>query len=303
MLRIIQSSILITLQDCGRTGYRRYGVPASGALDPLAHALANRVVGNPANHATLEITGAGAILQFEQMTVIALVGADLGATFDDRRLPTNMAWLVRAGHVLHFTQRNQGARVYLAVSGGFRIAPQLGSRSTLLGSMLREPLNRPLRAGDVLPFGTPNFAVAGQRLPTFEQNQTPPTIRYMRGHHQFSPADRRRFHATHWHISPTSNRMGYRLQGATLNPPTATLKSFGVVPGVIQVPPDGKPIVLLADAQTSGGYPIIGTVIQADLRIFAQLLPNDRLYFKEVTLNEAERAWHEQQKVLSLDFE
>lgn len=304
MLSIVQSGPLLTIQDRGRVGARRWGVPWSGALDVFAHSAANRLIGNSLDAATLEITGGGCVVRFETICVLALAGGDLNATLNDEPIPLWRAVLVRAGAVLRFGSRRTGARAYLAVGGGILVEPQLGSRSTLIGGPFAGLLGRPLRAGDVLAVGVGDWNVAGRVWPL---DQRPPytlnpTVRYLRGPHPFAVAERRRLHRTQWHVSPTSNRMGFRLAGGTLQPPTATLASLGVVPGTIQVPPDGAPIVLLADCQTTGGYPIIGTVINADLPLLAQLLPGDALRLQPTTLAIAEQAWHEHQTQLAAPF-
>jgi biotin-dependent carboxylase-like uncharacterized protein len=305
MLTVLQPGPLLTIQDRGRAGARRFGVPASGALDSLAASCANRLVGNHPGAATLEITAGGCALRCESLSVIAVAGADLGATLDAAPLPLWRACLVRPGSILRFTTRRSGARAYLAVAGGIAVAPQLGSRSALCGGPFGGMLGRPLRAGDRLPSGAGDLAVAGRGWPEDLRPaySAAPLLRYLRGPHPFSAADRRRFHQTAWTISPASNRMGYRLGGAALSPPSKTLASLGVVPGVIQVPPDGGPIVLLADAQTTGGYPIIGTVIGADLHLAAQTLPGDTLRFQPVTLKAAEQAWRQLQQQIAAPLE
>lgn len=302
MLTIRQTSMLITLQDAGRSGLRHWGVPASGALDWLAHGLASRLVGNTEDQASLEITGAGACLHFSQLTIISIVGADLGAELNDQPIGIGRAWLVRPDSELRFIQRRVGARCYLAIAGGFEIAPQLGSQSTLIGAPWHGYLARPLQIDDQLAYTEPNLSLAGRSLDTAASivNQSP--IRYL-PNRQVASNLQRQFQTQTWQISSKSNRMGYRCEGPVLAAPTQAVRSFGVVPGTIQLPPDGQPIVLLADAQTTGGYPVLGVVIRADLPKLAQCLPSEYLQFQSIGVTLAERAFAEQLNILKTNFE
>lgn len=304
MLYVVNPGPLLTIQDRGRVGARRFGVPSSGALDLVAHSVANRLVGNPLDAATLEITAGSCTLRMDTLGIVAATGGDLGATLDDQPLPLWRACLIRPGAVIQFSERCTGARAYLAVAGGIDVAPQLGSRSTLVGGPLAGMLGRALRAGDVLPVGSADLSVAGTGwLNHHRPIYAVPSVRYLPGPHHFSAVEHRRLDTTSWQISPTSNRMGFRLAGPPLASAAATLTSLGVVPGVIQVPPDGQPIVLLADAQTTGGYPIIGTVISADLPLIAQTLPGDQVRFRPTTLAIALQAWHSLQHTLAAPLE
>lgn len=302
MLTIRQTSMLITLQDAGRTGLRHWGVPASGALDWLAHGLASSLVGNDVDRASLEITAAGACLHFSQLTIISLVGADLGAELNDQPIGLSRAWLVRPDSELRFTQRRVGARCYLAISGGFTIAPQFGSQSTLLGAPWHGYLARPLQIGDQLAYAEPNLSLAGRGLDTPSSISSQASIRYL-PNRQYTNKLQRQFQAQSWQISSKSNRMGYRCEGIALAAPAQAVRSFGVVPGTIQLPPDGQPIVLLADAQTTGGYPVLGVVIRADLPKLAQRLPSEYLQFQPIGVTLAERAFAEQLNILKTNIE
>lgn len=302
MLTIRQTSMLISLQDEGRAGLRHWGVPASGALDWLAHSLASRLVGNAAELASLEITGAGARLHFSELTIISLVGADLDAELDGQPVALGRAWLVRPNSELSFNQRRRGARCYLAVAGGFKIAPQFGSQSCLLGAPWSGYLAQPLRIGDQLSYNQPDLTIAGRSLDTMSIDSSQSLIRYL-PNRRLANKIQRQFQAQTWCISSKSNRMGYRCTGQALAAPAKPVRSFGVVPGTIQLPPDGQPIVLLADAQTTGGYPVLGIVIRADLPKLAQRLPSEYLQFQPIGLTLAERAFAEQLKLLKANFE
>lgn len=303
-LSVLQPGPLLTIQDGGRHGYRRWGVPASGALDPLALAIANRLLGNPPAAAGLEITGAGCRLRFDAPAIIAVAGGDLGAWLDDLPLPLWHACFIRAGQELRWAERRSGGRAYLALRGGFAVAPCLGSASALPGGPFPGLLGRPLRPGDRLAFqaGPPDVGAAGTSWSAADRPHLPqqPVARVLPGPHQpLLPAQWRALIGGSWLISPASNRMGCRLQGAALPPdPPLSIPSCGVAPGAIQLPPDGAPIVLLADAQTTGGYPLLAAVIGADRWMFGQLLPGDSVSFAETDLASARVALRDQAAAL-----
>lgn len=297
MLDVIASGPLLTVQDLGRAAARRYGVPVGGAMDRFALVAANRLVGNPPAAAALEITAGGAELLVNAPALVAVTGADLGARCNDRLLPLWTAVRVGRGERIRFTGRSRewGARAYLAVAGGIAVPAVLGSRATDLASGFGGLAGRPLRPGDRLPTGPPpplaELGLGRYWPPAARPPYSPlPTLRLLPGPHSasFAPEALELLTTRNWRVGATSNRMGYRLEG----PPLAAMRPFdvpslGVVPGVIQVPPDGAPILLMADAQTTGGYPVIGTVIGADLPLAAQLLPGDALRLVLATLEEA----------------
>lgn len=297
MIEVVAAGPLLTVQDLGRPGAQRSGVPQGGAMDAFALAAANRLVGNPVDEAGLEITAGGAELIIRRAALIAVTGGDLGATLDGRPLPLWTATRVMAGARLRLAGRRGawGARAYLAVAGGIAVAPVLGSRSTDLAGAFGGFGGRALRSGDQLPVGVaehdPGHAW-GRRWPeALRPAYGPlPTLRLIAGPHLdcFAPGVLEALSAATLRIGASSNRMGYRLEGATLAyARPCSLPSLGVVPGAIQVPPDGAPILLMADAQTTGGYPIVGTVIGPDLPLAAQLLPGDALRLAVTTLEEA----------------
>ncbi len=297
MIEILTSGPLLTVQDLGRPAARRFGVPQGGAMDSFALAAANVLLGNPPTAAGLELTAGGASLRITQATRLALTGADLGASLDGRPLPLWTALRVNAGQIVHLTGRRTawGARAYLALAGGIDISPVLGSRATELASAFGGLDGRPLRPGDHLPLGIAAPATlppAGSFWPLAQRPAytATPTLRIVPGPHTacLASADLAQFHTATWRVSPTSNRMGYRLVGPHLTyARPCNLPSLGVVPGVVQLPPDGLPILLMADAQTTGGYPVLGTLISADLPLAAQLLPGDSLRFCPVSLDQA----------------
>ncbi|HEX2010692.1 MAG TPA: biotin-dependent carboxyltransferase family protein [Roseateles sp.] len=281
------------LQDLGRYGFQHLGVPVCGAMDEDSHRLANLLVGNAQDEATLEIVLMGPSLRFAAITQIAVCGADLSATLDGRPVALNQRVDVPAGALLAFGQRINGLRSYLAVRGGFPLAPVMGSRSTFVRGGFGGHLGRALRKGDQLEIAAfrpadpaPKLAIRST-LPTAEI--TP--LRVILGEHWagFTAEAQALFSAANYRISPQSDRMGYRLEGPALaRREPGELISEAVNFGSIQVPPDGQPIVLMAERQSTGGYPKIGHVISVDLPLLAQLAPQQALRFVPVSLETAQ---------------
>jgi antagonist of KipI len=302
MLEVIRPGLLTTVQDAGRRGWMRYGVPPSGPMDAAAFAVANRLAGNPPDAAGLEITLTGPVIRFHRATMVAVCGAAFDLWVDTLPVPTWHAVFVRAGSHLRFGSRHQGARAYLAVAGGITPPTFLGSRSTYLKGAFGGLEGRTLRRGDRLPVGTHALtdlaAYAGRAWPSEHRPAytRSPILRLVPQFQGLPPAALDRLCAHRFAVTPASDRMGARLAGPALpqreGGPTI---SDGVVTGSIQVPPDGQPIVMMADHQTTGGYPKIGTVVQADIPLLAQCVPGDRVRFRAVTRPEAQtlyRSWH-----------
>jgi biotin-dependent carboxylase-like uncharacterized protein len=294
MIEVLAGGVQTTVQDLGRTAYRASGVPVAGAMDPFALAAANLLAGNAEGDAALEALLGGLILRFAEAAAIGITGADLQAELDGELLPLWTTVTVPAGSTLGFIQRRGGARAYLAVAGGIIVRPALGSRSTYLAGGWGGYQGRPLRAGDALPVETTadrperiDRWLPAEYRPAYSSF---PTLRCVLGPHQryLAPTARETFFGATYRLGAASDRMGYRLEGPLLGlVGGAALPSAGVLPGVIQTPPNGQPILLMADAQTTGGYPIIATVIGADLPLAAQLAPGDRLRFAEVGVEAA----------------
>ncbi|MES2693565.1 MAG: 5-oxoprolinase subunit PxpB [Verrucomicrobiota bacterium] len=294
-MEVLRAGMLTTVQDTGRVGHRARGVPLSGAADAFALRVANSVLGNAEQAAGLEFTLVGPEVRFGRDTLVALAGADFG-------LPRGRPLRVRAGDILKLGAAKSGCRGYLAIAGGIEVAPMLGSRSTYLRARLGGWEGRALRDGDVLPVRTDARAITGnwridERIwPGYSSS---PIVRVMPGAHmeQFA-AD---WTAAEWKISPQSDRMGVRLQGPPLQRTrSGDLVSAPVAPGTIQVPPDGQPIVLLADAQTIGGYPQLAQVIAVDLPLVAQLRPGDSIRFRMVSIDEAHAALFARERAFGL---
>ena len=293
MLRVIAPGVLCTIQDLGRPDYQRFGVPIGGAMDRVACVIANRLVGNPITAACLEITAGGAAFEVLAPCVIAVTGGDLGATLNNRPLPAWTSALVRPGQHLAFEERRQGARAYLALAGGVDVPLVLGSHSTYLPGRFGGLDGRPLQMGDVIRPASSAFdpaRLAGRIWPA--PVDYAPFIRILPFHTPPGQPGLDDLTALPWRVGATSNRIGLRLEGARLHIERAgDLPSFGVFPGVIQLPLDGCPILLMADAQPTGGYPAIAVAIQADLHRAAQLMPGDEVRFAWTTRAAAIAAW------------
>lgn len=292
---VLRSGLLTTVQDLGRWGSQALGVPVGGPMDSFAHRLANALVGNGADAATLEVTLLGPELRAERALVAAVAGAEFELTVDGRPVGHQTAFSLAPGEVLRFGARHGGSRAYLAVAGGIDTPPVLGSRSTHLVSRMGGLAGRALGGGDVLPVGTARPGAVpppGRRF-----TRLPPagraSLRVMLGPQDswFSRQSIDALLGGTYGVSTRSNRMGFRLDGPAL----AVLRqdeplSEPVPFGAIQVPAGGSPILLMADRQTAGGYPKIATVIAADWPVAGQLGPGDEMTFTACTRAEARAA-------------
>lgn len=290
-LQIVKPGLLTTVQDLGRFGHQAFGVPVAGPMDAFSHRLANLLVGNDADAATLEITLIGPELIVEAETTIAIAGAHFEVTCDDRAAPLGASFAVRPGQRVKFGRIVQGARAYLAVAGGVQTGPVLGSRATHLVSRMGGFEGRALAAGDRIPVAAgpgrrPARKAAGLTLPTKGRA----LLRVVPGPQDdwFQPDALKRISGVSFRISSRSNRMGYRLEGPPLpRVRDGELISEPVGLGAIQVPAAGEPILLMADRQTAGGYPKIGHVISADIPLAGQLAPGDFIEFNLCSRQEA----------------
>lgn len=292
-----------TVQDRGRFGHRARGIGTAGAADCVALATANLLVGNHPGAAALEFPIAGPVLRFERGVTIALAGADLGLRVAGVGQPAWEAVGVPAGARVDFTGRRSGCRAILAVAGGIDVPPILGSRSTDLRAGIGGVAGRALAAGDRLPIGSaPGTPASPGRSPAATLRRAGGGhVRFVAGPEAawFTAAARAAFVAAPYALTAASDRMGCRLSGAALPLAEAReLRSQALVPGTIQVPPGGAPIVLLVDAPVTGGYPRIGVVIAADLPIVAQTMPGESLCFVEVDRAEALRLARQQRRDL-----
>jgi 5-oxoprolinase (ATP-hydrolysing) subunit C len=293
MLTVHRAGPISSVQDAGRTGHRASGVSVGGAMDDLALSLSNLLAGNARDAAVIEFTWYPARIRFERDAVIALAGADLEASLDDGAVSTGWRQSVRAGQTLHIARARSGLRGYLAVRGGIDVPVVLGSRSTDLRAGFGGWKGRLLKDGDCLPVGEfdapPPAARIGVQLPL-----PVPAVRVIAGPEfdEFPASAQATLWSADWRLTAHCDRMGLRLSGPALERRSAdSLPSHGVLPGVIQVPPSGQPIVLAADAQTTGGYPRIGVVIQADRWKLAHCRPGTTLRFQPCTPAQALSAW------------
>lgn len=304
VIEVLAPGMLTTMQAEGRTGLRHLGVGLGGALDPDTQAIANLLVGNAPATATLEVTLAGPTLRFAHATRIALCGAAFDADIDGAPFPAWHRVDVPPGSVLRIGGCRSGARAWLAVAGGIRVAQVLGSASTDLRGGFGGVGGRALRAGDELAidaFAEPvecvriaSWWIGGDALGADASRP----IRVLPGSDATEPV-----HALferEWTVAPASDRQGLRLAGTPLclRDPREAI-SEPIVPGTVQLPPGGQPIVLLADAQTHGGYPRVGHVIRADRGRLAQLRAGDLLRFAPCTPTEALAAARERRNTLA----
>ena len=286
---VLAGGLQTSVQDCGRFGYRHLGIGTAGALDGYALRVGNLLVGNPENSAALEIALAGPRLRFDRAVQIAITGADIDARADGVAIAGWRPVDLPAGCELSLGACRRGARAYLAFAGGLQVLEILGSASTDLRAGFGGLEGRCLKTGDVLSPGCETSADTSEPTmatwwldprPDLDFSQ-PALVRVLPGRDAVTPATG--FYDNPYRVSAHSNRQGLRLQGAALaSADSGERLSEPVAPGTIQLPPDGEPIVLLAEAQTIGGYPRIGHVIDADLPRLAQLRPGDDVRFQMI---------------------
>ena len=290
-LHVVKPGLLSTVQDLGRHGHQASGVPVAGPMDAFSHRLANLLVGNDAEAATIEVTLIGPEIVVEADTTLAVSGAHFEVTCNDRQVPIGESFVARRGQRVRFGRLVQGARAYVAVAGGIQSPPVLGSRATHLVSHVGGHEGRALVAGDRVPIldrqaNRPFRRSSGVMLPAKGRA----LLRVMPGPqaHWFAGDALETIGGVSFRISPQSNRMGYRLQGPPLvKQHQRELISEPLGIGAIQVPNAGEPILLMADRQTAGGYPKIGYVITADVPLAGQLAPGDFVEFHVCTRQEA----------------
>lgn len=290
-IRVLAPGFLTTVQDLGRFGYAHFGVSASGAADPVALRAGNLLVGNAENAAALEMTLVGGAFEFERDAVIALTGSDFGAN-----LPLWSAVEIHAGQTVRCGATRSGARAYLAVRGGIGVPKVLGSASVHLMTGLG---GRALRKGDVLPIG--GEAVRRPRAGPMGHPGAPELARG--GPLRVTPGPQEEWfsdelYGAAYAVAEESNRMGIRLRGPAIPSPAGHMITEGVPLGAIQVPPDGQPIILFVEHQTTGGYPKPANVISADFWRLGQLRPRDEVRFERVAFDRALNLLREQEEWL-----
>lgn len=283
MIHVEAPGLRATVQDGGRYGHLRDGVPHSGPADPFAFRAALALVGAPSAAAAVEIVGLPFAFHCDDARVVAVTGREVSLVARDT-LPGWMSVYVRPGRRVTVVGTERTRYAYLAVSGGVAVPAVLGSRS----AYPRAGLGGVLARGDALPLGpgTAGAAAAGRAVAFSYERR----VRAVGGPHEDRFADAAAFFRTPFRVASQSDRQGVRLEGAPLAARGGEILTFGVVAGAVQVPPDGQPIVLLADHQTTGGYPVIATVITADLGLVAQAAPGEELRFERVDREEGVRA-------------
>lgn len=321
---IIKPGFQTTVQDRGRYQYQKMGISVGGAMDLFALRAANALLGNEEDDPVLELTLQGAVIQFKQDTWISICGADLQPEMEGVSVPMWRPVAVKAGKTLYFHRAIMGCHAYLAVSNGFQVKRVMGSASTNLSTGIGGYHGRRLQKGDELyfdrmkpsarrqwdalqcknnfdfPFAVASYLISPYLLPQYRDE---PTIRFIPGHEMewFTSASHKALLETAYQVLPQSNRMGYRLKGAPLiREQSQEMLSEAVTAGTVQVPPDGQPIVLMADRQTTGGYPRIAQIAQVDLPVLAQVPPGKRIRFAMITFDEAEKLLLQQERSLCL---
>lgn len=293
-----------TLQDLGRFGYQDIGIPVSGAIDPISFQIANELVGNTPNMAALEIRMLGPVVRVETDAVrVALAGTNTPIEVLGGRARTVPAWQsmrLEKGQIFRIGPLRDTATCYLAVEGGFDLPAAFGSFSTYRRGQIGGFAGRALQAGDKLPLELSSTVDRDERrLPEVPKADTSGIIRVVLGPQatHFTPDAIRIFLSSHFEISHQADRMGLRLDGPALEHSQGyNIISDGIATGAIQVPGTGKPIVLLADHQTTGGYPKIAVVISADLPRLARMSPGAKIRFQEISVEEAEESRRNQER-------
>lgn len=298
---VIKAGMLTTVQDLGRPGRQHQGIPVGGPMDRTAARVANMLLGNDENEPLLELTVNGPELLFLRDCWIAVTGAEV------RGVPGWRPWKVDAGQIVSFTELVRGARAYLAIAGGLEVARVLGGTGTMLSTVVGGWNGRALKSGDRLGVRPGILELEGRWSASADFRATSAgevTVRFIAGPQWswFSSASRQALVTEAFKITAKSDRMGLRLSGPELGLDSVSreLLSEGIAFGSVQVPPDGRPIVLMADRQTVGGYPKIAQVISVDLAKLAQARTGDTVRFQEVTLEEAQALYLEQEQSLAM---
>lgn len=303
MIRILEPGPQTTVQDLGRTGQMRYGIPPSGPMDRFAFVVANRLVGNADGAAALECTLVGPRLEVDAPGAVAVTGADMPLTVNGAEVPRWATIALKAGDVVKLGPARAGVRSYLAFSGGLDVPLVLGSRSTYVRGRLGGLDGRALRKGDtlhVLPFGAVRpRRVERRALPEYGSESA---IRVVLGPQadRFTDAGIRTLLGSAYEVLPQSDRMGARLSGPRIEHARGhDIISDGIALGSIQVPGDGQPIILLVDRQSTGGYTKVATVCSCDVGRIGQARPGQSLRFQAVAVAEAHRLLRESDAVLA----
>jgi antagonist of KipI len=320
-ISVLNPGLQTTIQDLGRHGYQKYGVIVSGAMDAYAMRLANIAVGNNENEGVLEITMIGPSLELEKGTLISITGGNISPTINGKKIPMGRPVYLKEDCVLNFGACIAGCRSYLAIAGGFDVPEVMESKSTYLRAQFGGFNGRTLKKGDILNIGAKSvaaikiieklqemthkgeFVAPSWYMGDATVDNTNSTIIRVFKDRQFdniSEESINKFFNSEFKVDNKSDRMGYRLCGEKIElKERLEMISEEVSIGTIQIPPDGNPIILLADRQTTGGYPKIAHVVSVDIQKIVQLKPNSKIKFKQISLKEAERLYFEREKYIN----
>jgi antagonist of KipI len=318
-VEVLHAGMFTTVQDLGRFHYQQYGVPVGGAMDKGALRMINMLVGNEENEAGLEITIMGPKLLIKKTTLLAIGGADMEPLLNGERIPLWRPVLAEEGSMLCLGKAKSGCRAYVTFAGGINIDRTMGSKSTYIRAALGGIEGRMLKKGDYFQIGTgaevasrfiqnlqeekrikTKWAICNNALPKYKKH---PILRVITDfeYDQFTEESIKSFFSKEYKVSNYADRMGYRLDGDVLNRvEEIEILSSPVTFGTIQVPNGGQPIILMADRQTTGGYPRIGNVISVDLPLLAQLKPGDYVTFEKITMEDAAQLYIKQETSMSL---
>jgi biotin-dependent carboxylase-like uncharacterized protein len=303
LFSVLTPGAYTTVQDNRRYGFQQMGIPLSGALDAFSFNVANMLVENPENCAVLEITIMGCRFEVLNEADVAITGAQIGVTLNERPMECWSSFRVKSGDILEIKQVKSGCRAYLAVTGGIDVPEVMGSRSTYVGGSIGGYLGRPLKQGDIIKRGIGSLLKQARHLspaviPQYSSNIVIHAV--LGPQDDFFDEGIKTLFESEYMISPKADRMGYRLQGPVIKHRAEMPKSIisePSAPGGVQIPADGQPIILLVE-QTVGGYTKIATVISTDLCKIAQATPGDTICFEQVTLKKAHALYHDRQKLM-----
>ncbi|PGU79857.1 biotin-dependent carboxyltransferase family protein [Bacillus cereus] len=318
-VEVLHAGMFTTVQDLGRSYYQQFGVPVGGAMDKNALRLINMLVGNEENEAGLEMTILGPKLLIKKTTLLAIGGADMEPLLNGERIPLWRPILAEEGSMLCFGKVKSGCRAYVTFAGGIHIERTMGSKSTYIRAAIGGIEGRMLKKGDYFQIGAQpemanrfiqdlqkderiktKWAISNSVLPKYKKHPKLRVIAHFE-YNQFTEESRKAFFTKEYKVSNYADRMGYRVEGEVLNRiEEKEILSSPVTFGTIQVPNGGHPIILMADRQTTGGYPRMGNIISVDLPLLAQLKPGDYVSFEKITLEEAEQLYIEQEVNMNL---
>ncbi|HFK1748096.1 TPA: biotin-dependent carboxyltransferase family protein [Bacillus cereus] len=318
-VEVLHAGMFTTVQDLGRSYYQQFGVPVGGAMDKNALRLINMLVGNEENEAGLEMTILGPKLLIKKTTLLAIGGVDMEPLLNGERIPLWRPILAEEGSMLCFGKVKSGCRAYVTFAGGIHIEGTMGSKSTYIRAAIGGIEGRMMKKGDCFQIGTysemanrfiqdlqkderikTKWVISNSVLPKYKKHLKLRVIADFE-YDQFTEESRKAFFTKEYKVSNYADRMGYRVEGEVLNRiEEKEILSSPVTFGTIQVPNGGQPIILMADRQTTGGYPRMGNIISVDLPLLAQLKPGDYVSFEKITLEEAEQLYIEQEVNMNL---